>query len=252
MAQDSIPSRSNDAILSTIVVADDQPDIRALLRRGLETEGYLVAEASSAAEIDTWLERANVDLITLDLRIGGEHGIAVTRAIRARSDVPILMITDAIADADRIACLEHGADDHVTKPFLIREVRARIRNVLRRSRQAPNGTGAPMDAAASNRRRFEFEGLVLDATLLELRSADGELLALTAAELNLLAVFAQQPAVVISRDELALAVKGRAWSPYDRTIDVLVARLRKRTGLPRLIRSVRGIGYVFTGKVRSL
>lgn len=234
--------------VASIIVADDLARVRSQLRRGLETEGYAVSEARNAREVSRLLDRKAIDLITLDLSIGGSNGLALAESIRKTSNVPIVMITDAIDDAGRIACLESGADDHMTKPFLIREVRARIKNVLRRYRAAYTNW---QQQEASRASAYEFEGLVLDMKRRELRRCHGDTLGLTAAELNLLSLFVQRPSVVLSRDELALAFKGREWSPYDRTIDVLVARLRKSTQMPRLIKSVRGVGYVFTCKVTA-
>ena len=145
----------------TILVADDHADVRSMLREGLEQEGYAVAEACNRTELACHLDRRRVDLITLDINIGGEDGLGLVKELRASRDVPIVMITDAINDAARIACLERGADDHVTKPFLMREVRARIRNVLRRYR------GAKIAHAGSalchqGEGICEFEGMVLD------------------------------------------------------------------------------------------
>jgi DNA-binding response OmpR family regulator len=232
-----------------IIVADDHAHVRSALREGLQTDGHIVTEVQNGIELSGEVARASVDLITLDLTLAGEDGLTLAQHIRATRDVPIVMITETIEHAARIACLECGADDHIAKPFLIREVCARVRNVLRRYKRAVVPRGA---SEGQKRGIYAFDGLVIDLMRREVRREDGELLQLTAAEFNLLSVFVQRPTEVLSRDELAIQAKGRAWSPLDRTIDVLVTRLRKRIPARRLIKSVRGLGYVFTGEVKAL
>lgn len=235
-----------------ILIVDDDPEVRLLLRRCLEREAYAVAEARNGEELFAELGKGRVDLITLDLALGGEDGLEIARRIRARYNVPIVMISGKSDTIDRVVGLELGADDYITKPFHLREVLARLRAVLRRyeagspgSRDASSGAGAGS--------RFRFENWVLDMTRRELLSETGSLQELTTAEFNLLEIFVKRPGRVLSRDNIMDHLKGSDWSPLDRTIDNLIVRLRKKIeadpNTPRLIKTVRGVGYVFTPEV---
>jgi two-component system OmpR family response regulator len=238
-----------------ILVVDDEPDIRSILRSGLEKEGYEVSEAGNQAELLQCLEAAPVDLITLDLDLDGENGLMLAREVRAQHNIPIVMITGKGDVFDRVAGLEQGADDYIVKPFHIREVLMRARSVLRRyelesvAEDVGNSVGVPAE-------RYEFDGCILDVPRRELKAANGEIIDLTDAEFALLLSFLRQPARILSRDELMRVLNGRDWSPEDRTIDGHVARLRRKidsqSELPRLIKSVRSVGYVFTGDVERL
>jgi two-component system OmpR family response regulator len=238
-----------------ILIVDDEPEIRSILRQGLEAEGYAVSEAGSKAALIRQLESGPVDLITLDLSLGPEDGLELAREIRARRNVPIIMLTGKSSPNDRVAGLEYGADEYIIKPFHIREVLLRIRNVL--SRYELLNTLAAAKALPAQPERFEFEAGILDVPRRALWSTDGTLIELTDMERELLAVFLQHPKRVLSRDQIMQFLKGRDWSPQDRTLDGHVARLRKKVeppdeDAPRLIKSVRGVGYVFTGDVRRL
>jgi DNA-binding response OmpR family regulator len=234
---------------------DDEPAICSILRSGLEAEGYEVSQAGNKAELLRCLETASIDLITLDLDLGGENGLQLAREVRAQHNIPIIMITGKSDVFDRVAGLEHGADDYIVKPFHIREVLMRARSVLRRyelesvAEVVDNFAGVPAE-------RYEFDGCILDVQRRELKTANGEVVDLTEAEFALLLSFLRQPARILSRDELMHVLNGRDWSPEDRTIDGHVARLRRKidyqSELPRLIKSVRGVGYVFTGDVEPL
>jgi len=238
-----------------ILVVDDEPAIRSILRRGLEKEGYEVSEASNKAELLRCLETGSIDLITLDLDLGGEDGLELAREARAQHNIPIVMITGKGDVFVRVAGMEQGADDYIVKPFHIQEVLMHARSVLRRyelesvAEDFDNFVGVPAE-------RYKFDGCILDVPRRELKTADGETIDLTDAEFGLLSSFLRQPARILSRDELMHALKGRNWSPEDRTIDGHVARLRRkidfRSEMPRLIKSVRGVGYVFTGDVEPL
>jgi DNA-binding response OmpR family regulator len=189
-----------------------------------------------------------VDLITLDLGLGGEDGLELARQIRAVRNIPIVMITGRGAPIDRVAGLEHGADDYISKPFHIREVVLRIHNVLRRYELEES---VPKPSTAQ---RYAFDLCVMDSTKREVTKVDGALLDLTESEFLLLEIFLRHPARVLSRDEILQMLRGRDWSPLDRTIDGHVARLRRKIEppgeAPTLIKSVRGVGYVFTGEVK--
>jgi DNA-binding response OmpR family regulator len=235
-----------------ILVVDDEEGVRALLRDCFELEGYRVSEARDGRELDRRLEEGPADLITLDLNLAGESGFDIARRIRAQNNVPIVMITGKGDTIDRIVGLELGADDYITKPFHVREVLARVRAVLRRYEPAVAASAAAQPAAG---RRFHFEGYVLDLDRRDLKTSAGEPRELTTAELNLLVLFLERPARVLSRDNIMDLLKGQDWSPYDRSIDSLIVRLRRKIEpdpeQPRLIKTVRGVGYVLAAEVRK-
>lgn len=235
-----------------ILIVDDEPEIRALLRAGLEAEEFGVLEAENGAEAEAHLESEPVALMTLDLKLGGEDGLKLARDLRARRNTPIIMITGKGDAIDRIVGLELGADDYIAKPFVMREVVARIRAVLRRYLNADAQAAAP----TAESKRFAFDGWVLDVTRREARDPAGQSCPLTTAEFNLLLLFVERPGRVLSRDELMDLLKGHDWTPMDRSIDGLVARLRKKiepeSERPQLIKTVRGVGYAFAGTVKRL
>ncbi|MBJ3783164.1 response regulator [Devosia sediminis] len=224
-----------------ILVVDDDAQIRRMLRRCFEDEGYRVSESSDGDNIEATL-RAGTDLVTLDLNLGRADGLAVARRIRQVSDVPIIMITGKGDMIDRIVGLEIGADDYIAKPFHLREVLARIRSVLRRS------TGSASPAAANS--VIRFDGFVLDPARRSLTGPEGADIALTSGEFDLLALFCRHAHAVLDRDRIMDLLKGHDWSPNDRSIDNQVARLRKLieadTRNPQIIKTVRGAGYSFT------
>ncbi len=232
-----------------ILVVDDDPGVRALLRGMLEMEGYAVSEAASGEQMCTALGNERVRLITLDLNLAGEDGLALARAARTRCNVPIIMITAKAGDTEKIVGLELGADDYITKPFNVREVLARIRAVLRRYETPSGGT----EAATSARDKYAFAGFILDPAAHELKTSSGKTVDLTSAEFALLKLFASRPARLLSRDAIMDLLKGQEWSPFDRSIDVLVGRLRKKIEQdpdhPALIKTVRGSGYIFAAEV---
>ena len=230
-----------------ILVVDDDPQIRGLLATLFGGEGFDVVEAGNGAAMRRALEEDRVSLITLDINLTGEDGFALAREVRARLDVPIIMISGKADDIDRIVGLELGADDYITKPFNLREVLARVRAVLRRYEPRV------VAEAAEDRSRLRFDGWVLDLPGRHVESIAGEPLELTTAEFNLLALFAERPRRVLSRDTILDHLRGVEWSPLDRSVDTLVGRLRKKVekdpDQPVLIKTVRGVGYVFTPDV---
>ena len=238
-----------------ILVVDDEPPVRALLRDCLELAGFRVSEAADGREAIRCLAEGQVDLITLDLKLGGEDGLSLAREIRATHNVPIVMITGMGDTIDRVVGLELGADDYITKPFHVREVQARVKAVLRRYDAAAPEPRARL-AASQDREAYAFGGWSLDVARRELRDACGAVHDLTTAEFNLLIIFLERPARVLSRDNIMDLLKGQDWSPYDRSIDALIVRLRRKIEAspeaPRLIKTVRGVGYVFAGDVRRL
>lgn len=238
-----------------IVVVDDEAEIRTLLRAGLEQEGFAVSEAADGAGLMAVLEQKPVDLVTLDVRLAAEDGFTVAREVRAKHSLPIVMISGKGDMIDRVVGLELGADDYITKPFHMREVLARIRAVLRRYEPAQSSTpsGSSPGAPAEKKPVFEFDGWSLDIARRELKDTGGTTCDLTTAEFNLLVIMLERAGRVLSRDELMDLLKGHDWTPLDRSIDGLVARLRKKiergSEVPQLVKTVRGVGYVFAGKV---
>jgi DNA-binding response OmpR family regulator len=236
-----------------ILIVDDEPEVRTLLRTGLEGEGFIVVEAADGRQAMTLIDSLPIDLVTLDLKLGGEDGLKVARELRAVKNTPMIMITGKGDAIDRIVGLELGADDYIPKPFLMREVIARIRAVLRRYTPGADVTSTTPD---SESQRYGFDGWVVDLSRREVCAPGGAVRELTTAEFNLLALFVQKPGRVLSRDELMDLLKGHDWTPMDRSIDALVARLRKKlepdTERPQLVKTVRGIGYVFAGNVKRL
>lgn len=228
-----------------ILVVDDDAQVRRLLRRCLEDEGFRVTEAVSPAEVELAL-RTPVDLITLDLNLGSADGLSLARQMRQNSDVPIIMITGKGDMIDRIVGLEVGADDYIAKPFHLREVLARIRTVLRRASKG----AAPAPAAEAAAAAIRFDGYVLDLARRSLTGPEGRGIVLTTGEFDLLALFARHAYQVLSRDRIMDLLKGHDWAPNDRSIDNQVVRLRKLIEpdprQPTLIKTVRGAGYSFT------
>ncbi|MFV0296442.1 MAG: winged helix-turn-helix domain-containing protein, partial [Hyphomicrobiaceae bacterium] len=229
------------------------------LRDCMELEGYIVEEAATAAETIERLEKSSMDLITLDLNLGGKNGLILAQEIRGRCNVPIVMISGKGDTIDRVVGLELGADDYISKPFHVREVLARIRAVLRRYGGAEHAAPTvPLPNESSDEtanERYQFEGFVLNVPRRELRTSGGELCDLTTAEFDMLTMFVQRPARVLSRDNIMDLLKGSDWSPLDRSIDNLIVRLRRKIeptpSSPRLIKTVRGVGYVFASAVEK-
>jgi DNA-binding response OmpR family regulator len=238
---------------SHILIVEDDAKVRLLLRRCFEGEGFRISEAASGAEALERLSAGNFDLVTLDLNLPDGDGFAVGREIRARSAVPIIMVTGKGDTIDRVVGLELGADDYITKPFQLREVVARVRAVLRRTAPSDPRTGGTSVPAREG--TLAFEGWVLDSPKRELKSTAGATCELTTSEFDLLKVFATHANRVLSRDQIMDLLRGHDWTPTDRSIDNLVMRLRRKIEpdpeRPRLIKSVRGVGYCFTATVSS-
>ncbi|WP_295317699.1 response regulator [Roseobacter sp.] len=245
----------------TILVVDDDPKIRTLLRNLLEDDGFAVLEAENADEVRRIIDTETINLMTLDVHLGADNGIELAREIRQTAQMPIIMVSGRDDVIDRVVGLEVGADDYITKPFHVREVIARIRSVLRRSAAtaaatSPDPSRDPGDDAAATGTYFTFDGMVANIDRFELTDRKGEDCDLTSGDFRLLSVFLERPGRVLSRDQLMDLTGGLEWSPLDRTIDNQVARLRKKIerdpSKPRLIRTVRGIGYSFACDVGTL
>jgi DNA-binding response OmpR family regulator len=239
-----------------ILIVDDHASVRSALRRSLEEAGYGVSEAGNKAGVLARLEQQPaIDLITLDLRLDHEDGLVLAREIRAKRNIPIIMITALSEPLDRVTGLEHGADDYIVKPFHSREVLLRIQSVLRRYELESRTSRAEM-ARGHIEEIYHCGAGVTNVNRRRLTSHSGEQVALTDAEFDILVAFLRNPARILSRDELSLELKGRPWSPTDRTLDGHIARLRKKIETdierPALIKTVWGVGYVFAGNVEQL
>jgi two-component system, OmpR family, response regulator len=232
-----------------ILIVDDDAEIRDLLRDYLQKNGYRVTAVADGRSMRSALDRARPDLIVLDLMLPGEDGLALCREVRSRSEVPIVMLTARGEEVERIVGLEMGADDYVSKPFSPRELLARIKGILRRSRALPENLKP--DAA----RAFRFAGWRLDVAARHLVSPDGVVVPLSGAEFKLLRIFLAHPNRVLSRDQLVDLTQSRDAEAYDRTIDLQVSRLRRRLGEdarePSIIKTARGEGYVLAAHVET-
>jgi DNA-binding response OmpR family regulator len=213
-----------------LLLVEDDPSIGALVTAYLEQTGYRVAWARSGEEALSIFESLRPRLVILDIGLPGQDGFDVCRELRARSPVPVLMLTARDEEVDRVAGLEVGADDYVTKPFSPRELAARVKAVLRRAEPAPQRT------------RLELGDVVLDPDAREVTVA-GEPIELTGKEFDLLAYLLENAGIVVSRDQLLDRVWGMSYAGGTRTVDVHVAQLRRKLGRPEAIRTFRGSGY---------
>jgi two-component system, OmpR family, response regulator len=238
-----------------ILVVDDEAPVRTLLRECFELEGFRVSEARDGQELAALLAAGAPDLITLDLKLGGENGLELARKVRETCNVPIVMITGKSDTIDRVVGLELGADDYIGKPFHVREVLARVRAVLRRY-QGAAALAETAETPTAGGECYAFGEWRLDLPRRELKSSAGTVHDLTTAEFNMLEMFVKRPARVLSRDNIMDLLKGHEWSPFDRSIDALIVRVRRKIELepdaPRVIKTVRGVGYVFASEVRKV
>ncbi len=228
-----------------LLVVDDDLDLRELLADYLGRNGFQVTGVADGRGLWAALEQVPVDLVILDLMLPGDDGLVLCRTLRARSPIPIIMLTARGDDTDRIVGLEMGTDDYLPKPFNPRELLARIKSILRRARSLPAEPGEV--------RRFQFAGWTLDVEARQLISPDGILVPLGASDYRLLRVFLEHPQRVLNRDQLLDLTQGREAMPFDRSIDVQVSRLRRRLhDDPRdavLIKTVRNEGYMLAAPV---
>jgi two-component system phosphate regulon response regulator OmpR len=229
-----------------ILVVDDDQELREMLAEYLGSHGFKVVLAEDGNAMRRELDRATPDIVLLDLRLPREDGLSLARFLRERYDVGIIMVTGSGAVVDRIVGLEVGADDYVTKPFDPRELLARIKSVLRRIHAQPEpGTSA----AAAAQARVNFGRCQLDLAAHQLLEPGGANVPITSMEFDLLKVFIENPGKALSRDRLLTLTRNREWDPYDRSIDIRIARLRRKVEAdpddPQTIRTVRGVGYMF-------
>jgi two-component system OmpR family response regulator len=232
-----------------ILVVDDHREIRDLVSRALTKEGFRVSVAADGRAMHKVMADGRIDLILLDLMLPGEDGLSLCRALRAESNIPIIMLTAKGDEVDRVIGLEMGADDYLPKPFGSRELVARIRAVLRRSREK----GGTADTG-QHPKRYRFDRWVLDTGTRDLLRDDGITVPLSTGEYDLLIALVERPQRVLSRDQLLDLARGRAANAFDRSVDTQVSRLRKKLefdpGDPKVIKTVWGGGYMFTPAVR--
>jgi two-component system, OmpR family, response regulator len=228
-----------------LIVVDDEPDLRSMIAEYLGKQGFTVETAAGGRELDVHLAGGLPDLLILDVNMPGEDGLAIARRIRARSALPILMLTAADDVVDRVVGLEMGADDYLTKPFDLRELRARIRALLRRA--APVAVAAPSESDLKS--RVPFGRVTLDLDGRRLIESDGTELTLTSTEFDLLEAFARHPNRVLSREQLLNLAHEPDSDVFDRSIDIRITRIRRKVeqdpSNPQTIKTVRGAGYIF-------
>ena len=233
-----------------ILIVDDDREIRELLAAYLQKNGMRATTAANGRQMRSALEENQIDLIVLDLMMPGEDGLTLCRELRAGRwrAVPVLMLTARDEEADRIVGLEMGADDYLTKPFAVRELFARIRSVLRRARMLP-----PNFQLKEPGQFLAFGDWKLDTSGRHLLSRDGTMVALSGGEYRLLRVFLDHPKRVLTRDQLLNLTQGRDADAFDRSIDLLVSRLRQRLSDdprgPQYIKTLRSEGYIFSSSV---
>lgn len=227
-----------------ILVVDDEAEMREAICEYLNLRGFSVSTAANGREMRLAFDQTNFDLVLLDLGLPGEDGIALTRELRASSQVGIIIITAFGESEDRVLGLESGADDYVVKPFSLRELLARVRSLLRRAEANGHLTSTSLGTKCVRIGENNY-----DRGTRELRRDDGTLVTLSAGECDLLELFLDNPDRPLSRDELVEQTAHRAWEPLDRSIDVRINRLRRTieedSSHPRLIKTVRGIGYLY-------
>ena len=239
-----------------LLVVDDEEDIRELLGDYLSGYGFEVRTVAGGAEMRAALRQQRCDLVLLDLGLPGEDGLSLARELRADPSIGIIIITGRGQPVDRIIGLEVGADDYVAKPFDLRELVARVRSVLRRIRASTASlAGDEPDDDPVPEPCLVFDGWRLDLASRSLSRPGGAQVALTTGEFDLLAAFVRNPNRVLSRDTLMDMIHHREAGPYDRSIDVQVGRLRRKIesdpAHPEMIKSVRGVGYIFAPRVSS-
>lgn len=232
-----------------VLVVDDEAAICDLISTYLGRHGMQVSVAADGQQMRSRMAAEKIDLVLLDLGLPGEDGLALTRHIRSFSNVGVIIVTGSGESVDRIVSLELGADDFVSKPFDLRELLARVRSVLRRT------TAAPEVETAQRSSGLQFAGWRLDTQGRRLFNAEGGEVDLTTGEYELLYVFAENSNKVLSRDQLLQATRNRDAAPFDRAIDMQIARLRRKiesdADKPALIKAVRGAGYIFTATVQK-
>ena len=240
-------THDNHGMTQRILVVDDDAELRALLQTYLGEQGFAVAAVPDGEAMRGALAAQAYDLVILDLMLPGEDGLALCRELRNRLKISILMLTARGDELDRIIGLEMGADDYLPKPFHPRELLARIRSILRRVQDRPGEAPA---------RALRFAGWTLDIGMRHLVGSDGVAVPLSTGEFRLLHALAEGANRVMSRDRLMDVLSGREAGPFDRSVDVMISRLRRRLGddarEPALIKTIRNEGYVLAAPVERV
>lgn len=235
-----------------VAIVEDDEDIRDLVATRLSQDGFDALACAGGADLDDALAAQTIDLIVLDLMLPGEDGFSICRRLSASAGPPIIILSARGEDVDRIVGLEIGADDYLAKPFNPRELSARIRAVLRRRQQS---AAVSADEPDIDREVYRFAGWTVDVDDRAVAAPDGMPVILSAGEFALLVAFVRRPRRVLTRDQLLDWTRGDASAPVDRAIDVQLSRLRRKLGddprEPRLIKTVRGDGYLFAADVRK-
>ena len=232
---------------ANILVVDDDDRISRIIARDLTSAGYRVKTAANGEEMRRCIKVQQPDIVILDLQMPGEHGLELARKLRQDSDVGIIIVTGTGDKVDEIVGLEGGADDYLTKPVEERALLARVRSVLRRV------MSSTASSDTSDKSVVKFSDWILDFTAHELKSTTGEEIILTSFEFQLLATLVKNANRVLSRDQIMVSITGRDWVSNDRSVDVLMGKLRKKIERdphnPSMIKTIRGAGYKFTARV---
>ena len=239
---------------TVILVVEDDPDMRETVCTALLRDGYLVQEAGDGPGMRSVLAQFHVDLVILDLVLPGESGLDLARELRSSSDIPLIMLTGRDNVIDKVVGLEIGADDYITKPFHARELVARIATVLRRARS--NTAKVEPDPGEASPGMVRFGDWQLDLFGQRLTGSSGDAVVLTTYEFQVLSALVQRPGKALSRDQIMDLIADRDWNPFDRSIDVLIGKIRKKLGddshNPNYIRTIRNIGYMFVANVERV
>lgn len=232
-----------------ILIVDDDAALRETLEDFLVGEGYAIRQAANVTQARTSIEGAAPDLVLLDINMPGGDGLTLAAELRARTQLPIIILSGKGSMVDKVVGLEVGADDYVAKPFELRELLARVRAVLRRAKPA-----IPVVEPATEERQAHFDAFVLTPSRRDLRTVKGEQVELTGAEFNLAALFVERPNRVLTREMIGEATHKDDWEAFDRSVDTLVSRLRRKltrhATQANLIQTVRGEGYVLACSVK--
>lgn len=225
-----------------VLIVEDDADVRNSMAEYLASHGFEVDAAEGGDAMRAVLAKNVPQVVLLDLKLPGEDGLSLARSLLARHDLAVIMVTAADSVVDRVVGLEVGADDYIAKPFDLRELLARVKSVLRRTQSASGSAGGAT-------RTVSVGNCSLDLGAHRLLDATGAEVALTSMEFDLLRAFVEHPNQVLSRDQLLNLTRNRDWEPFDRSIDIRIARLRRKLGedpdKPRLIKTVRGAGYCY-------
>ncbi|MBO6950129.1 MAG: response regulator transcription factor [Rhodospirillales bacterium] len=233
-----------------ILVVEDDAFVQKALRLYLEGEGYRITTCDNGTDMHALMEKDPADLAIMDLKLPNDDGFDLTKQLRDKYSVGIIILTSKDDAIDRVVGLEIGADDYVTKPWDERELLARIRSVMRRVNERKSAA----KGSDSEQRVVTFSGWFLNLDSRELKDPDGKKVELTSGEFSLLNEFIEKAGRVLSRDHLLSAIYSRDWEPFDRSIDVLVTRLRRKVEAdsrhPEIIKTVRGTGYMFAAAIK--